>query len=49
MYPVAPTAVPHAMLEDTIIDGYLYPKDAVIFMNTCELWPTGLDISQSLL
>lgn len=35
MYPVAPIGLPHEMTQDTIINGYLYPKDAVLFMNTC--------------
>lgn len=31
--PVGPLGVPHAMVEDTVIDGFLYPKDAVLFLN----------------
>ncbi|PFH53127.1 hypothetical protein AMATHDRAFT_45749 [Amanita thiersii Skay4041] len=33
--PVGPLAIPHEMMEDTVVDGILYPKDAVIFTNIC--------------
>ncbi|TFK38294.1 cytochrome P450 [Crucibulum laeve] len=33
--PVGPLGLPHSMVQDEIIDGILYPKDAVVFMN---LW-----------
>ncbi|KAH8649274.1 cytochrome P450 [Xylariales sp. PMI_506] len=34
LYPVAPIGLPHEMTEDTIINGFLYPKDAILFQNS---------------
>ncbi|KAF8623649.1 hypothetical protein AX17_007348 [Amanita inopinata Kibby_2008] len=31
--PVGPLGIPHEMTEDTVINGVLYPKDAVVFVN----------------
>ncbi|KII83911.1 hypothetical protein PLICRDRAFT_118622 [Plicaturopsis crispa FD-325 SS-3] len=32
--PVSPLGLPHEMVKDEIVDGVLYPKDAVLFINT---------------
>ncbi|KIK00846.1 hypothetical protein K443DRAFT_678870 [Laccaria amethystina LaAM-08-1] len=33
--PIGPMGLPHSMVEDEVINGVLYPKDSVIFIN---LW-----------
>lgn len=34
--PIAPIGLPHEMVQDEIIGGYLYPKNAVVFVNMCK-------------
>ncbi|KAE9398628.1 cytochrome P450 [Gymnopus androsaceus JB14] len=38
--PVGPLGLPHEMTKDEIVDGYLYPKGAVLFVN---IWGMGRD------
>jgi cytochrome P450 len=33
--PVANLGLPHEMVKDELIDGYLYPKGAIVFINMC--------------
>lgn len=42
--PVAPIGVPHEMNRDEIINGMLFPKGAVLFMNTCERYIPKLPV-----
>ncbi|KAF8882390.1 cytochrome P450 [Infundibulicybe gibba] len=37
--PVGPLGLPHEMTQDEVIDGILYPKGSVIFVNICETLP----------
>jgi cytochrome P450 len=33
--PMGPLGLPHEMVQDENVDGMLYPKGAVVFINTC--------------
>ncbi|XP_065876006.1 cytochrome P450 71AU50-like [Euphorbia lathyris] len=42
LHPVAPLLVPHKATQDTIVEGFLIPKDSQIFINA---WGIGRDPS----
>ncbi|KDP35215.1 hypothetical protein JCGZ_09374 [Jatropha curcas] len=42
LHPVAPLLIPHQATQDTIVDGYLIPKNSHIVINT---WAIGRDPS----
>lgn len=34
--PAGPLGLPHEMVKDEVINGMLYPKGAIVFMNMCQ-------------
>lgn len=34
--PAGPLGLPHEMLQDELVGGILFPKDAIVFTNLCE-------------
>lgn len=36
--------LPHSMVEDEVINGVLYPKDSVIFINLCMFGLCNIEI-----
>ncbi|XP_065876207.1 cytochrome P450 71AU50-like [Euphorbia lathyris] len=42
LHPIAPLLIPHKAAEDTIVNGFLIPKDSQIFINA---WSIGRDPS----
>ncbi|WCJ31803.1 Cytochrome P450 71AU50 [Euphorbia peplus] len=42
LHPIAPLLVPHKAMEDTMVEGFLIPKDSNIFINA---WAIGRDPS----
>jgi cytochrome P450 len=33
--PIANVGLPHEMAQDELINGYLYPKGSIVFINMC--------------
>jgi cytochrome P450 len=36
--PTSTPGIPHMMTEDVVVDGFLYPKEAAIWFNTCRFF-----------